>query len=761
MGLHRLTLVGSVGLGAIALLGLAADTVPDEVAVRMGVTKEGAEALEVIWRARAVGHLGEGEAPTAHRLEGREGALEAPGDIAISLPRGVVWQIELEAPGYWHEPGTVVVPHAGDPPVYKTELRKLATVTGSIVGRFDGPLDGLRCSFLRSAGDDESSRALELDGWRVAQTAVDVRRFRCQVPSGENHLKVQLPGHVPKYFWNLEMHSERPSEIGDLVIQRGASVIGQVLVEGPLHEAPIEVALVPATIGTGPLSVERQLGAMRASQRVDVRGFFQLSGISYGTWALVATADGMAPARRDGLEIQSDGEHVLAEPILLMPPSTLEIQIDPPVHPYGTSWSIELVAIEAAGTLRLVDRKEVDLDGTANLDELTRGSYELFVLGPSDSRFGVYPLHLGDSRELKRIDLTSLVEIVGELRLGDEPIAGTVYFGGRDSKESIAVEADEGGEFVTHLPHAGRWEVDVRHLDGSLQAARPIEVPGDRHEVEVVVRLADGEIRGMVVDDEDRPVAGALIILVDTATRRPAVRSRSDETGRFRLPGIAAGDYFAYAEHGTAASLWSSIALDEGERRTGEKLVLHGQRVVRGKVVDPYGPVPGASVALLPDAPAGAPTWVVRGMSGADGSFSVKVPQSARSARIIVQPPGRAWTVRREGLTADGQLEIPVEVEGGLLIIEVAEDSKGGLLFRSGVEIELDHLRAWATRFGTGEKLTISAPNVEPGHYMFCPVEMLIESSSAGTGAGCPSGHLTAGGLLALRVPSDTIEEKP
>lgn len=757
---------------AHALAARSGAETPDRE-VRLQVSVKGSSVVEAgslpaRLTARPVGLLSPKPGGSARDVVPVEREVEVPGAISVPLAAGVVWSLHIDAPGHWHEPVVVVVPEVGEAPsVAATALVPLVTVGATIVPESGGEAPRLaRCWFRTTTGETtgEAARpgALGLDAWRELQATLEERRLRCRVPAGNHHLKIQVPGTVPHYFWQLEAASAAPVELGDLRLRRGVSLVGEVEVVGPGSDEPPTVTLEPTRTATPSPAIEERLAATAAATRVNEHGFFQLQGIPPGSYVLTAEAEGSAPARREGVDLVHQAEYVLDEPLVLRPPSELELEIDPATHPYGSPWRAELRAAAGPQVLHVVARAEVAMDGLARFEGLTRGEYEVVVAGPDGSRYAVAAIEVVEDRQVERIVLP-LVEVTGELRSGDEGLAATLLFGGRDAKQQVAFESDEDGAFAGHLPHPGTWAVDVRYLDGWVQRAPPVEVPAGSDRVEVVIALPDGEVGGEVVDEEGRPVPGAAVMIVDSADRRPALRGPSGADGAFRIRGVAPGTYLAFAGRAGEKSDWQPLALAEDERRRDLRLVIRRQRTLAGRVSGPQGVVPGARVDVLPDAAEGMPAWVAQDVTGPDGSFAVDLPAAAGSARVVVFPPGHAWSISRVDLAAPADLELAVSAHGGTLLLALPPDFEHGALFHSGIELPVSFLRDWARLRGSpdGAQGVLVAPDLAPGEIRFCSFTASPGSPPASRAADCMSGYLPAGGLLALGPPSRPEEESP
>ena len=200
-----------------------------------------------------------------------------------------------------------------------------------------------------------------------------------------------------------------------------------------------------------------------------------------------------------------------------------------------------------------------------------------------------------------RLEPGAQVAVTVTARQGGEPIEGaTVVIGARDSQTTDA---------------AGVAQFDgVRSGYAGLSASAPGYAPGDSW-LEVPetpgaklthhVALDRGAaVSGNVVDPDGKPVSGATVVPVDSSSLyrggRDVLTARSDKTGAFSIPAIAAGTWTFQASHKDFAPGSSELVTIDGESpATGVQIELSPGAVVAGKVVDAaQAPVPWASVRV-------------------------------------------------------------------------------------------------------------------------------------------------------------------
>ncbi len=187
--------------------------------------------------------------------------------------------------------------------------------------------------------------------------------------------------------------------------------------------------------------------------------------------------------------------------------------------------------------------------------------------------------------------------------------------------------------------------------------------------------LAGAELFGRVLDAAGAPVAGAKVVLLAPAldifgTGAPLERrTTSDADGAYRLRGVVARSWRAYAATGDLASDVRQVALASGERRELD-LALLPACYVRGRVTRRGEPEPAAGVgwsyADITDLKLsiGAPRWV---RPDADGRYALGPflaggyrLRAGDAVRFVELEPGR-----------DAHVDFEVESPATVLTLEL------------------------------------------------------------------------------------------
>jgi hypothetical protein len=267
--------------------------------------------------------------------------------------------------------------------------------------------------------------------------------------------------------------------------------------------------------------------------------------------------------------------------------------------------------------------------------------------------------------------LTRGTTVVGRL-VGDggEPVAGGEVSLQREADTSaglartlqapLRAAADAEGRFALHRLTAGRYRLTVRAPGRSTAIDLPVEIPEGVAEVDLgTLSLAAGAaLEGRVVDDSDRPVAGARIVASNRAGALPAVESGAD--GGFRVPDLEPGQAaLRVQKDGFVEVTLSGLTVPSPEPVV---VRLRTARALTGRVVGPRGQgVAGAAVRRLGgDARAVPSSSASIAHTDADGRFRA---EGLEIGPLTLQVEAAGYLTRRL------QTEIPADRDGGPLEI--------------------------------------------------------------------------------------------
>ncbi|MEC8510915.1 MAG: carboxypeptidase regulatory-like domain-containing protein [Planctomycetota bacterium] len=301
--------------------------------------------------------------------------------------------------------------------------------------------------------------------------------------------------------------------------------------------------------------------------------------------------------------------------------------------------------------------------------------------------------------ELSQDQSTATMVAMGQSAMPRFSVSGTLDGDGRAAVEIVPAEMG--------------LSINVEH-DGAAPARSRIAplLAGTTEHLEVTLD-AGGAVAGVVIGDDDAPIAGARVAAFtpgrafgfdDDEIRR----EESDTAGRFRLVGLPEGPLIVRAD----ASGWldsgrtTEVEVTADEEHTGLVIKLERGASVAGRVLGPDGaPAAGVEVEALFDvAHMFGPSSLnaTRGIHGSattlgDGSFEIsglgRGPFSIRARRESSEEGQPGETARLDGIQpgAEGitlSLASPVDVRG------VLRDDLGEIV--SGLEVRCSRLASGA-----------------------------------------------------------------
>lgn len=673
------------------------------------------------------------------RLENAAGtsdAIDVPfaGSVAeAGLPEGSRWYATLIAPGWWSARERVAV-----------DADKTVTLqvfpTGRVSGQLilENPQDRLPKSFTMQIEDPPAlPQRLGLPKGASAECVVSDRgRWTCEVPAGTVDLVVRPKGFVPHYRWGQRIVRGSGRDLGSMTLRAGASVAGRVQVEGRRAKAAGARARLLRIVPLGATGrAGERLRRPIAEGIADEAGFFQLTGLSAGSYALIVEQAGFAPAEIYPIEVYEGSETAVRAPLILRPPIDLRLAVSPARDWTGKPWQVVITPIAAYTGMQAeapIFSGPVNEAGELTVPNQAPGDFNVVVTDALHDPFSYSTMRATSDIDPRYEVRIAMVHVSGSLKRGDTALPGsTLWFGGRHGALHSSTKADGDGLFEVYLPNGGDWSVEVEAERPSVKTRLHVPVSADEHgEAEVAIELPDNWIEGFVVDAEEKPVAGALVSL--SAEQPMASTSIStDREGRFVFRSVAEG----------RVRLTGRVRRDDRERPTEDAyLTVHEgpggygpftlrvqtMKQLAGKVVSPRGGVAGALVRFL--ASPGQPPDEAHVVTDADGTFAVDVPEAWTSAVAAMSPPGHAFRALR--VPVDGRkLLLHVESVGGELIVRLPAETDLEaarrtipVLMQDGLVLPQSDLIRWA--IGHGRDLQAlgyyAFPNMSAGSYRVC-----------------------------------------
>ena len=530
-------------------------------------------------------------------------------------------------------------------------LTKASTLAGRVVDERGGPVVGATVT-VWPGGGRRPQDATPGSGVPQATTTRPDGTFRLEAAAEEgNRLRVEAPAFATQ--------ERQPVRAGALA-RPVTLAFGQVL-RGTVTLADRRTPAAGALV--------RFEGRTQSTRWVEARpdGTFLLDGAPREAGSLVA--DGGDRGRASAVLAQGTAEPVT---IALAPTSTLAGRVVDAADGKPVP-GVRIVARGQAGEFLA----RSGADGRYSMRGLTPQSYRVSA---EDDRFVPWSRTVNvaaGQTETQDVPLTRGATLAG--RVVDEdgrPIEGATVMVSRggDNVFRAFVRSLEGegatrtrrdGSFrATRLAPGENQRLDVRHDDYEERAVGGISLtPGGVRSGATVVLRRGLSVRGVVKDEEGRPLAGAEVDLSSARTLRagrggaqisfvgPGSQRRRETAadGRFEFRGLKAGDYTLTA------------------RRPGfSRATVDPVQVAEARAAEPVDLVllPGATISgtLRDKAGAGASGWSVSARAASQAGGPAFGPGSIRSE----EPTGPDGVFLLEGLAAGETYELQVMGPAGL-----------------------------------------------------------------------------------------------
>lgn len=669
--------------------------------------------------------------------------LTPPGDVSVAVPIDSSYLVQVAASGYFAADEVVVPPQAG-----ALAARVMLFRTTTLRARLEPPLRvspetelTVRLTRLRPPARAASKTALTsaeesgtLSGPFERRCVVAAESVSCEVPVGRWDLRFRIPGYIPVYCWDVALGLDQPAAIAPLAFKKGSSVVGRVEArDGDLAPTCRAELSIPVPPGSPASPTTQQISRMTRTTPVNGRGFFQFEGIPPGRYDLEVSQTGMAPARVEGVVVLDGLESEIAQRLILSPALSASFQIEPPSSPLGTRMSVRLVAERSAGgPSRGSWRASVNpSNGHAEIRGLPAGRYDLSIESEEGTRWWTEEVEVlaPGTRLPIRIPL---VEVEGDAKVGDEPISGFLWFGGRHGSRRVRLVSDEHGRFAGQLPEASSWLIELLGRDGLSLTLDDVPVtPTEPGHARMEVRVPAIRVEGSVVDEAGRPIPGAEV----SSSGRPRSSATTDVEGKFSLRGLHPGFVSITARKEGLESEPQPLTLGD-EPAPQLTLRLKDATSVRGTVRHRGSPLAGARVLAW----SAAGGRVAQTVSGPDGAFRLRLGGGAKVLQLTVIGSGLPAHMERVSIPADGEVHLALDLPGGWLVLDGVRQA-AAQLDCGGVRAPVLFLRQLLGVM-TGKLY------VEAGFYRVC-----VPGATAVSPEVCASGTVLPGQELPLVLP--------
>ncbi len=390
---------------------------------------------------------------------------------------------------------------------------------------------------------------------------------------GAAHVTARMEGMRPASSEAIEISANGPGNVGDLVMETGATIAGYVTDHdgAPVEGATIRVSsMARIMIGRMEDAPRQDIGhEMSLRAQTDPTGFFELSGLSGGTYTVHASAEGFARSSEADIPVGTYDLTLTLDPLGKLFVRVIDARTGAPVD--GATLDAEEQRGEGRGGFRMRrvggETRPVltgaEAVAAAGLDVDSAGAYliqdaspegmditveaEGFALTVAQAE-GVYAEDVG-SLEIELLPETIVAGYVldeqgdpiehARVRLspqddGDDGMftvgEGTFEVrrevrrrvgggpGGRGGDgESHTARSDSAGYFEVRGVPAGEWELTARADTFVRSDAVPMSLGEGERRDDIALELAmGGSIAGVVTEADGEPVAGIDVTITST-----------------------------------------------------------------------------------------------------------------------------------------------------------------------------------------------------------------------------------------------------
>lgn len=678
-------------------------------------------------------------------------------DVNLAAGR---WSISARAPGLWASESTVEVVAGG---------RKPVTLTLWPSGKISGTV-----SPAKAAGelliDFEPTPGSKARGPRGGiRCPVSGGLWSCDLPAGTLDVRLASRGFVPIYHWGLRVPKGGATVVGEFPLVRGASISGFVSADVSLSRCTVGLSTPEGGAVIPPQEGRPRPPGEGYSAPASDRGFFQLKVVPPGQYAVRAVCRN----RRSALvtvRVDLDSESRLPEPIALVEPVFLDVNVGPAEGPTGRRWMVEVQSLADRSGEGIVSR-QVSADGWVRFEDLSPGDYAVTVKGPGDERWFSNEVRVEAPSGQLEVRLDS-VKLRGKVRVGSQPLRAKLSFGGEQGAESISLLSDETGFFEGVLPGRGgdKWPVDVRAENPPVIRHLPeVEIHRDKTSGEgsVEIVLDESTLSGVVVDVAGRPVERALVRVQPLQQEKVErwIDAATDAAGHFEITALPVGHALVTADKAEAIADRVEVALSEGVAHV--RLVLRPSQGVSGRVVSAHtgDPIPGA-IVLASSVDRLSGMFPARTQTDAEGDFTLGgIVPGARVLDLAVGAAGYVSQLQRIVIASDEPLSFSLSATGGgLMRLGFPEgwnprdlSAPAPTLLHGGSTMPVVWLFPFAALNGVvnGDPQLIALPRMPAGPYSVCLMTYLERLRAIiPEREKCVSGELPDGGVLDLTVES-------
>ncbi len=600
----------------------------------------------------------------------------------------------------------------GDAVTLTLRAKGSGTVTGRVTaGDPPMPVVGLYVEAVPK-GDASPMGMLTALGMGVEKRAMHAPdgRFTLEnVTPGTYTFKVTAEGLVPARIEEKELVPGQPLDLGEIRLDKGATVQGLVLDKG--SKAPVGGAAIAIEEGGGLAGMMKQMDPnQRPAATTGPDGRFTLSGIAPGQLTLRAESERYAPTKAT-LDVQPG-----------VPLADLTVDL-------GPGGAIEGIVRDKSGLPQPNYMVTATTGFGANLRMITStdevGHYKIDNVPPGDYMVVSMPSPRGGGGENAQAEMMSkmlmqsvkveeartavlnfpagggaAITVKGVVRRGRSPLESRVFFVKTDAANAVSdlatTQTGADGSFEVRLGGAGEYRAAVMPIDtkpGDVGTSVKVTIPDGKAIVEQDLVLSESEVTGQVTDlDGGLPLKGARVVAVqvdeagevDERTTSSG-SATTDEDGRFVVAGLEPGDWrLSVLKDGYGSETIGPLTIKPDAKLEGKNAGLRTARPMVFVVRDEQGqPVQGAMVLRADLGTAGAGVGMDMG-SDLDGRAQVKHLADGTYDLVVVASGFALKVLPRVPVGEEAPREIPVKLQRGqpvtVRVVDNAGKGVGGMM---------------------------------------------------------------------------------
>jgi hypothetical protein len=572
--------------------------------------------------------------------ERHEWSAPTPGSLTVDVPLNTFWTFTAAAENCWSKP---------------VRLSPGIAVSDLTIGLW--PITALRARVGFDGAPSHVTVAVRITGDpdpeyfpTQCRSAADLI---CDVPATFIDARISADGYGAKYVWNVNIPAG-DGKLDPIVLRPGSTVIGRVFVKARERAAATGISVLLKAVDVDP---PRTIKATKTA----AAEWFQFTAVPAGSYVLVASKDGYAPAETH--VVLSEPRNVELSSLVLERLLSFTVTISPPADPSGAPWHVMLQhRAEGSRYLRRVAASEADVTGRWDAKHIAPGTYIVSVVDASNNTFHAEELNISEGRSDAFVSV-SLVNVVGSLSRSGKGVRAQLRFNGRD-RTNVVLNSGDDGNFTGALPRDGKWWVDIsRSGSTSVKRLGPIDVRRDETgSAKVDLRLSEGSLHGIVVDEDGKPADGA--VFLQRSGKRLLETEIASDTGRFSFDDLETGSATIEAR----SSKGETGPVQVEVTKTGDndvKLVVLERATISGWVTtDTAYPITGAYIRAI-----GSTFNDRRQVStGPAGEFTLKVPRGTSAVTIVVLPYEGPVFLRRLAVSSSRQRIVAPRLGGKLLL---------------------------------------------------------------------------------------------